>query len=265
MIGISPRAHFMPQQQIATSAAISETVPEFPLTVCDLISQMATTDFSLATQPLDFDLQGEVIQNRKNIQIISYIVLALTAPSSECAPTIKTTIFLNGSEFLAGSRILKPYLARIINGLHAEGRTINLDNVIITNLDMSLAGTIDLSGMSAQGAVFKNVTLDYQKMEGADFTGAKFINSSLDQAYMSRANITDATFENVTFEFTEACELTGNQSGILQASSSERVLTKINDIPFMASFMYLNGTVTAMPDCRSYQLPEIYDAVPDKD
>jgi len=265
MQGLSPRPYSMTLQQTQTSTAVTEAVQELPTTVADLISQMAVPDFSLAAQTLELDKYGEVIQNQGNLDILAAIESALTSPSSECDPKIKSQIFTNATKthgvlsFVYGqyciTGMLRSYLTQILNALTKNGLQINLDDVVLTNLDLShIEDRIDLRGMSARQAQFSNINMRFLKLDGADFTGATFTDINLSHANLSNADITGATFSNVQFGRTLACAMTGNQTAIKGISAVENDFAYlIDDSVSRTASTYLNGMfLSAAPDTDKF-------------
>ena len=259
MIGLSPRIT-LTALQTQTSTEITEAVPALPSTVADLISQMAVPDFSSAALELEFSSEGTIIENQRNQQIMASIELALTSPSTECDPAIKAAIFTNAWEkdqiYTSDRRILKPYLVDLIHGLHRMGWQLNLDDVELSNLNLSGPRHFDLNGMSARRATFCNVNLNYAKLEGVDFTGAKFTHTDIERARLSKAIITDATFKEVYFHHTWADEMTGNQSGIIDIHAIQPTLIGLYNERIQSDIVHLQGqAVTATPDRTPFTLP----------
>lgn len=266
MLGLSPRPYTLTQQQAQTSQAVTAAVPDLPTTVIDLISQMAVPDFSLAEQTLELSEDGELIQHQRNRDILATIEAALTSPSSECDPKTKARIFTNATKthgvlgFMYGeyhiTGMLRPYLVALLNRLTAAGLQINLDRVALNNLDLSLhADQLNLTGMSARGTQFSNISMRHLKLDGVDFTGATFTDTNLSQASLCRARITGATFSNVQFSRTLACELSGDQYGIYQLSSIDSEFSYLAEQRVSTEKTYLYGAfVTAAPDSDSFTL-----------
>lgn len=245
----------MTPRQSQTSLEIANAVPEIPTVITELISAMAEPDFIFAAQPLELNGDGEAIQNQKNREIISCIELALTAPSDECSPTIKSNIFRLATEQQESTGILKPYLVEIIGAIIARGLQINLDGVVLSHLKLGALSDLNLAGMSAKGATFNHVNLSFLKMAGADFTAATFTDCSLEWACLDKANISGALFTNVCFEGTQASELSGNQSGIYQCRDIVEQPGKIFDRDVVLSMTFLAGDkVSAGPDVENFTL-----------
>jgi hypothetical protein len=266
MHGISPKNYSLTSRQREASAEVAKVLPELPTTLCDLISQLAMPDFSLACQTLELNEDGELIKNQRNLAISAMIELALTASSSDCGPLIKAQIFINATEFIGiyiqddeqYGGLLRNYLALIMNELKERGEYINLDDVVLSDLDLSsTAVRVDLCGMSAKRATFNKINMKYLKLIEADLSGAQFIDTSLEQADISNAIVTGATFTNVSFKNTVVCELTGNQSTIYEAIATSSEFTILHGVMIVqAERTYLNGGhVTAAPDSDHFTLP----------
>jgi len=257
MHGLSPRDISLTQRQLAVSLKITETLPEMPTTVADLISQMAVADFSAASLPLELNQFGRVLQNQRNLDIISCIKSALTAPSCECDPAIKSAIFANANDpdgypHVANFGKIKPYLIQILGELTDSHQQIILDDVTIRDMDMVGVKGLDLSGMSAKRALFCNVNMDHVIMNHADLTDAQFNSASLEHADFSRANITNVIFSEVYFRNTGASALTGNQSAIVQCTVIE---TDLSSLTGPTSMTCLKGNdITAIPDIEPFTL-----------
>lgn len=263
MHGISPKDNSLTLRQIKASAEVAKVVPELPTTLCDLISQMAVTDFSLATRMLELGQDGRLIQNQSNQQIINTIEAALSSSSLECDPSIKAQIFLTAYQSYQTGRSTMPYLEPIINAMKKKGLQIILDDVEFKNLDMRHIGGLELSGMSAQRTVFRNVKTWKLIMDHADFTGARFIDTTLEYVNLSNAIITDATFLNVTFCGNEACELTFNQSAIYKCSATYHDLLRIDYDFYQIEKTHLNGIrINAMPDSVTVTFPKPSNLIP---
>jgi len=248
------------QRQIQASAELSKVVPEFPLVVSDLISQMAIPDFSLATRQLELDSNDHAIANEANQQIINNIEFALTSPSTECEPHIKEKIFFNATDFVHSlgyyRYLLKPYLVQIVDDLQTREQQINLDSVALTDLNLCSPTHINLKGVSAKGASFHNIAMDSLNMECGDFTGARFVNVCLARANLAQAIFTDATLLNIWFEITAASELISNQSGMVQRRDSYWQQTILNTVTVQVETSCLAGRlVTAMPDMKAFTFP----------
>jgi hypothetical protein len=256
MHGLSPRTPSLTVQQTLTNRKISEALAEFPSVITELISQMAIPDFYFATQPLEINDKGGVIKNQRNQKILASIELALTASSSECMPSIKSIVFIHATEQMESSGILKPYLVEIIGSIVSHGLQINLDGVCLDHLKLNFLADFRLDGLSAKGASFNHVKLDFLKMAGADFSGAKFVDCSLQWTCLDNATITDASFSNVSFGSTGASELRGNQSGIVQCTDIIEQPGKIVERDAVVSMTFLEGEkVTAQPDRDNFTLP----------
>ena len=259
MQGLSPVNRALTPLQRQTSVTLSDTVPDFPTAVADLISQFAMPDYSEALQPLELDQYGEILLNERNQQIINMIELALTAPSSECDPKIKVAVLQLAHVNVAQEPVrLRNYIANIINGLARRGQPIILDDVVLKGLTMKAFGVpINLSGMSAKRARFENMDMSYLKMELADFSDAQFFDTNLEAAIVNKATITNARFSNVYFRHTEACELIGNQSVIFKSCSVRNECTILDEVEAVReASAYLYGRqIFAIPDSEHFVLP----------
>ena len=163
--------------------------------------------------------------------------------------------FVYGQYCITG--MLRPYIVQILNELTTNGLQINLDEVVLNNLDLSLhADQIDLRGMSARRAQFSDINMRYLKLDEVDFAGATFTNTNLALASLCKANIADAVFSNVQFSRTLVCELTGNQAGILAicAKDSEIIYLAGQRISTEKSILY-GAFVSATPDTDGFTLP----------
>ncbi len=260
MQGLSPRPHTLTSRQIQISKEVVEALPDLPTTVSDMISQLAVPDFSLAAQPLELDKTGEPVDSPENRAIIACIELALTSSTFECDPDIKSTIFANATEpgyHRKDYGQLRPYLAKIMNGLSTSGQQIILDDVVIKNMDMSYVGPINLSGMSAKRTIFENLDMDYFQMDDADLSGATFNGASLENATFNRANISDVTFRHVYFNNTPAGALTGNQMEIFKCHTTLAPSLQIGGpTPVSVQNTVLSGNaISAKPDTEIFTLP----------
>ena len=255
MIGLSPRISTLTEHQRSTSAAVAQAVPDLPTSVTDLISELAAPDYSLALQPVAVNDDGRIVLNPENFAVIAMIELALNAPSSECDPAIKARIFSNACEKYQQHNGMSRYLCRILNAMKDKGLQVILDDVVLTGFEMGQEASIDLSGMSAQRAIFDGMELENLKMEGADFTGAKFISTKLERVDISKADITGATFSKVQFLKTEVSALRCNQSGILKNTTTGKTMT-LDDIDVAPDIAILNAeNLTTGPDMEDFTFP----------
>lgn len=265
MQGLSPRLYSLTARQIETSKQISDALPDLPITLSDLISEMAAPDYSLASQALELDTEGEVIQNPQNLNIIAHIELALTATSSECDPVIKSAIFQNANEpVYFGSTFgrVRPYLINIFHELKSRNQQINLDDVVVKDTILFSSKGINLGGMSARRARFENINMDSLDLSNADFTDAVFVDVSLRDANLSHVHIIDASFFHVYFGDTLANGLTGNQSAIFSAVRSDSSAHSLEQLPAgdsvfrFARFVPGGSGVTAVPDRTAFTIPK---------
>ena len=255
MHGISPRNYSLTPLQQKTSAEISQTIPDFPITLTDLISEMAIPGFQLATEAVELDKYGAAIENERNKEILACIESALTTPSSECAPSIKTKAFSQATTVVDGRVNLQPYMVKLIQKISDQRMRLNLDGVTIKGLRFDHQRESDFTGLSARGATFDQINLAHLRFEGADFTGAKFINTSLQRACLDKATITDAIFSKAWFHCTSACELTGNQSGIVKASHGQSRQHPCDYEVTIFSTELSSDFMDATPDQELFTLP----------
>jgi len=255
MLGISPRPTSLTQPQRNISKTISESVPELPVTITDLISEFAQPDFELAAVPLQLDQDGAVVQNQSNQSIIAMIEIALTSPSSECAPWIKSKIFANATGNLPGDKRIHPYLVQIINRLQCAGEQINLDDAHFEYFNLTRQDGLDFSSISAQRTTFYHVHFFQFNMARANFAGAKFVHTLIVDGDLTQAIITDARFELTTIHGTLASGLIGNQSAILNCSQTYPETVVLNNVQTVKFNIYLNlSTHVAIPDLGTYTL-----------
>lgn len=255
MHGLSPINQSLTPKQTVTSKVIASAVVEFPTVVSDLISQMAVADFSLATKTPELSDDGAIIPSEKNQQIIATIELALCSTSADCRPSVKAQIFYNAAEAGQRSGSSQSYLVQIISGMQRRGQKINLDEVELDDLDMRKIGPLELDGMSAQKAIFRNAYLWYLNLHCADLTDTRFIKSSLSFIDLSDADMIGATFRDVEFRFVKANGLTGNQSDILARNRRYPELVTSDRTPYYVERIYLDGYgVDAIPDTNPFTL-----------
>jgi len=259
MHSVSPVNKSLTRIEARLSTEISQALPSFPTSLSDLISQMATSSFELARQPLELDVRGDVVQNQHNQEITACIESALTSPSSVCDPAIKTAIFINATMHTPMSPILRPYLIAILEGLTARQQQINLDQIMLRSVTIKRNPCIDLTGISARGATFSDVTFGAIKMVRADFTHAHFFNTSMEYTDISEADITDATLTNVRFYSTEACGLCGNQMAVFRCARTNTEVETWGRGHFNVKRSFLFGSeVTGTPGAERMTLPKRY-------
>jgi len=248
MIGTFPINHTLTPRQQQISAQISQALSDMPTTLSDLISEMATPDFSIATLELELDDQGKIIPNEHNQRIVDHIELALTSPSDECHPAYKAQIFVTASEPKKSTRIVRPYLFEIIDRLHKDGRRINLDDVELVNLVIDHRKQCDLTGISAKRASFLSIRMSGVTLNDADLTGATFTDTAMSYSTLNQADISGAVFSNSSFFMVGCAVLTGNQHGIKKCQLWKGGVCDVD--------LDLTGEgITAKPDMEKFTLP----------
>jgi len=255
MHGISPRNYSLTPQQQKTSAEISREIPELPVVLSELISEMAVPDFEMAMEKLELNKNGEAIPTQRTLQIIACIERALTAPSSECDPKIKATVFHNAGVESSDKNRMERYLIQIINGLKSKGRQIILDDIELDNVNFSMQG-IDFSGISARRAVFASVSMKSLNLEAADFTDASFTECPMVWTNLNNVNFTNARFSMVYFHEAEAHGLIGNQLDVFKQVETRKQDSEQDGTAPVGNIIFLGGLVeSAIADAETFTLP----------
>lgn len=157
MHGFSPRDYSLTARQIQISTEVLRSVPELPVPLTDLISQMAMPDFSLACQALDRSYLARIMNKLKergeciNLDDVVLNVLDLSSTAVRidlCGMSAKRATF---------NKINMKYLKLIEADLSGA-------QFIDTSLEQA-----DISKANVTGATFENVKI--QGTVASELTG----------------------------------------------------------------------------------------------
>ncbi len=191
----------------------------FPSELSGLISDY---DISLASQPLQVDDSGNLMDSEENRVIRSAIREALISDGAD--PKIKRQIFINVMQFQCQREFQKLLLE-----LRNLSLPVNLNNTDLSRLFL------------------KDIHLDQATAVGINLSGSIIENCSFSQTSLKNANLKNATFKNVDLFQTFLYGAKFEQTQFIRCRATNLITndTQIHNLAYLVqTVMYLNGTHT---------------------